>query len=204
MNYIIEKIQLWIFRKKWRKINNHNTTVAANMFNLDSVKVGNFTYGALKVVNWNKKNKLLIGNFCSIAQNVTFILDADHYTNHISSFPFKTKILTGELEGVSKGNIIVDDDVWIGYGVTILSGVHIGQGAVIAAGAVVARDVPPYAIIGGVPAKVIRYRFESSIIDELIKIDYSKLDKNIIEKYKDELYMELNNKEQLRWIPHKE
>ena len=105
------------------------------------------------------------------------------------------------LEGKSKGNIYVDDDVWIGYGAIILSGVHIGQGAVIAAGAVVTVDIPPYAIVGGVPAKVLKYRFESDMIEELLKIDYSKLDKEMIEEHIDDLYIELKNPKQLDWLP---
>ena len=104
----------------------------------------------------------------------------------------------------SKGAIIVDDDVWIGYGATIMSGVHIGQGAVVAAGAVVTKDVPPYAIVGGVPAKVIKYRIEPEMIEELLKIDYGKLTKEDIAKHIDDLYTELNDPSQLDWMPKKE
>ncbi|MGN9105593.1 DapH/DapD/GlmU-related protein [Oliverpabstia intestinalis] len=93
-----------------------------------------------------------------------------------------------EVESFAKGDIRVDDDVWIGYGASIMSGVHIGQGAVVAAGAVVTKDVPPYAIVGGVPAKVIKYRFEPEMIEELLKVDYSELTKEDIEKHIDDLY----------------
>ena len=103
----------------------------------------------------------MIGNYISIAQNVHFLLDVEHFANHISTYPFKVKLLHSQKsESFSKGDIIIDDDVWIGYGATILSGVRIGQGAVVATGAVVTSDVPPYAIVGGVPAKVIKYRNE--------------------------------------------
>ena len=104
---------------------------------------------------------------------------------------------------MSKGDITVDNDVWIGYGATIMSGVHIGQGAIVAAGAVVTKDVPPYAIVGGVPAKVIKYRFEPELIKELLKIDYSKLTKEKVEKHIDDLYAELKDKRQLDWMPKK-
>lgn len=78
---------------------------------------------------------------------------------------------------------MIKDDVWIGAQATIMSGVTIGQGAVIGAKALVTKDVPPYAIVGGVPAKVIKYRFEKEIIDELLKIDFSKFDYKVIKEH---------------------
>lgn len=77
--------------------------------------------------------------------------------------------------GPQKGNIDVEDDVWIGLNATICAGVHIGQGAVIAAGAVVTDNVPPYAIVGGVPAKIIKYRFTKELIQELLQIRRARL-----------------------------
>ena len=114
-----------------------------------------------------------------------------------------TEVLGENSEAMSKGDITVDNDVWIGYGATIMSGVHIGQGAIVAAGAVVTKDVLPYAIVGGVPAKVIKYRFEPELIKELLKIDYSKLTKEKVEKHIDDLYAELKDKRQLDWMPKK-
>lgn len=203
MGAIKSKLKLWLFRRKWRKANSHNTTIAANMFSPDCVWVGKETYGAIRVLNWGEEEKLSIGNYCSIAQEVMFVLNADHYTNHISSFPFRTKILGAGLEGVSKGNITIEDDVWIGYRATIMSGVHIGQGAIVAAGAVVTKDVPPYAIVGGVPAKVLKYRFSEEVVEELKKTDFSRLDREMIQKHKKELYEELTDIEQLAWLPKK-
>lgn len=86
------------------------------------------------------------------------------------------------------GGVRVDDDVWIGYRSTILDGVHLGQGSVIAAGSVVSSDVPPYAIVGGVPAKVIKYRFSQEIIDDLLRIDFNRIDQTWIEKNRTILY----------------
>lgn len=197
------KIDLFLFRKRWKKWNIDNSTIPLNVFDPNCVEIKKSTYGGIRIINYNNKYKLLIGNYCSIAQEVVFILDGDHYVNHISTFPFKAKILDGGLEGVSKGNIVVDDDVWIGYGCTIMSGVHIGQGAIIAAGAVVTKDVPPYAIVGGVPAKIIKYRFEPDMIEELLKIDYSKLTKEEIMNNIDDLYLELKDKKQFEWMPKK-
>lgn len=110
-------------------------------------------------------------------------------------------------DATSKGSIIVDDDVWIGYRATIMSGVHIGQGAVVAAGAVVTKDVPPYAIVGGVPARVIKYRFSPEVIEHLLKLDYSKLSDDMIREKIDDLYTSLDGKSPeeveklLAWFP---
>ena len=190
--------------RDWHKRHPGSDTYPMNIFDFNHVEIGIGTYGELNVVDFGGNNKLIIKNYVSIAQHVSFILNADHYTNHISTYPFKVKILqTQTSESFGKGDIIVDDDVWIGYGATIMSGVHIGQGAVVAAGAVVTKDVPPYAIVGGVPAKVIKYRFEPEMIEELLKVDYSKLTKEDIEKHIDDLYTELKDPRQLDWMPKK-
>ncbi|MDE7422959.1 MAG: CatB-related O-acetyltransferase [Lachnospiraceae bacterium] len=188
-------------RRRWRKKNLHNSTTMCNDFCIDCVTVGKETYGELTVLTFNMDYKLFIGCYCSIASGVTFVLSADHHLNHISTFPFKVKTLQCEqYEAISKGNIIVDDDVWIGQNAIILSGVHIGQGAVIAAGAIVTKDVPPYAIVGGNPAKVIKYRFEDDIINELLKIDFAELSKEMIEEHISDLYEPLKDVSQLKWL----
>lgn len=178
---IVKKMKLNKFRKKWRYINKNNETIPMNIFDSKLVSVGKYSYGELNVISFNKNSKLKIGSLCSIAQNVKFILDADHRIDTISTFPFKVKIFKEiKYEAISKGDIIIEDDVWIGYGAMILSGVKIGQGAVIAAGAIVTRDVPPYAIVGGIPARILKYRFSQDIIKILLNIDYDKFDKAII------------------------
>lgn len=191
-------------RMQWRKLNPHNTTNAASDFRFECVNVGKMTYGDLNVLTFSDKYKLSIGNYCSIASEVMFILSADHYLDHISTFPFKAKVIREENnEGVSKGDISVADDVWIGHRSMILSGVSIGQGAVIAAGAVVTKDVPPYAIVGGIPAKVISYRFGQEMVEELLKIDYSELDETLITTHIEALYSKVNDEKQLIWLPKK-
>ena len=98
----------------------------------------------------------------------------------------------------------IGNDVWIGYGAIIMSGVHINQGAVIAAGAVVTKDIPAYAIVGGVPAKVIKYRFDSEIIQELLKKDFEKLSYEMIGKNLDKLYNKVTDVKSFQWLPQKE
>jgi acetyltransferase-like isoleucine patch superfamily enzyme len=111
-------------------------------------------------------NPVTIGKFCSIARYVS-IQEANHKIKRVSSYHFSSNIFgepnTNDL--MSKGAITIGNDVWVGAHAIILSGVTVGNGAVIGAGSVVTSDVPPYAIVGGNPAKVIRYRFS----DELIK-----------------------------------
>lgn len=204
VNSLLGHIKVTLFRRKWRKVNAHNRTNACNIFNDSTVHVGKGTYGGILVFNDVPTRNLIIGNYCSIAANVTFLLGHDHRVDCLSTFPYKTEILHEQKsEAISKGDIIIDDDVWIGYGTTIMSGVHIGQGAVIATGAVVTKDVPPYAIAGGVPAKVIKYRFSLDIIERLLKVDYSKLTKEIIREHINELYNELDDVRQLDWLPKK-
>lgn len=188
-------IKLFIKKKKWRRLNQNNRTRLMNDFNIQLVQVGRYTYGGLNVYTYNGHNKLTIGDYCSIAPNVAFLVSADHHTDTISSFPFYNNIMGSSNEAISKGDIIVDDDVWIGYGATILSGVHIHQGAVVAAGAVVSRDVPPYTIVGGAPARVIKYRFEQSVINFLLTLDYGKLDERLIQLYIDDLYKTIDGAE---------
>ena len=206
---IKDYIKRKLLTSKWKKINSDSETAPGNVFDINVASVGKHTYGRINAITFNSENKLKIGSFCSIGPEVMFMLSGDHYTNRISTFPFKAKIVDHSMEGVSKGDIIVDDDVWIGYRSTILSGVHIGQGAVIAAGSIVSKDVPPYAIFGGVPAKLIKYRFSDDIIEFLTNLDYNMLDDECIIKHVDELYTPLYNKsydevkEIFKWFPKK-
>lgn len=198
---VLKTYKFGVRKAKWKKLHPNSDTIPMNDFDFNHVNIGTGSYGELKVVDFGGNCNLIIKNYVSIAQNVSFILNADHYTNHISTYPFKVKTLRiTNSESFGKGDIIVDDDVWICYGATILSGVHIGQGAIVAAGAVVTKDVPPYAIVGGVPAKIIKYRFTSNLISELIKFDYGKLTKEQIQFHIDELYEPLKDMKQLEWM----
>lgn len=182
-------IKLIAMRAEWRKLNKHNTTHAVNCFDVSLVFVGRYTYGGLKVYSSAPNNRLSIGSFCSIAPEVVFVLNNEHRTDTVSTYPFKVKMFhSAKYEAESKGGIIVGDDVWIGARATILDGVTIGQGAVVAAGAVVTKDVPPYAIVGGVPAKVLKYRFSDEIVSNLNGIDFNMLEKSFVADNIDDFY----------------
>lgn len=190
-------------KRQWRKKNPHNSTyLIQNGSPIGEVRVGNHTYGGLNVLNCTN-NKLIIGSYCSIAKQTAFILGVDHRMSGISTYPFRKLMMQGEQEAISKGDIVIEDDVWIGYGAIILSGVHIGQGAAVAAGAVVSKDVPPYAIVGGIPARVIKYRFPESVRKKLEKIDYLKMNDEFVKKHISQLYEEVDENADLSWLPLK-
>lgn len=198
---IKQKIKLCVQNYFLKKNNPGSMVKLANCFNPKRLTVGIGTYGDIRVISYNTVSKLIIGNYCSIAQDVKFFLDADHNINTISSYPFKVKVLgTENFEAFGKGDIIIKDDVWIGYGASIMSGITVGQGAVIAAGSIVTKDVPPYAIVGGAPARILKFRFEEQIIQELLNCDFSKLNKNLIEKHCNDLYLPINCKADLSWF----
>ena len=133
-----------------------------------------------------------------------FVVCGDHKTDSLTTFPLKVRYQFQKFEALSKGDIIVEDDVWIGTRVTILSGVRIGRGAVISAGSLVVKDVPPYTIVGGVPAKVLKRRFEDPVVNKLLKIDFSKIDDRIIKSNIDLFYETINQDTDLSWLPLKE
>ncbi len=203
LGYMKRQFKLVEAKKSWRNKNLHNQTRINSIFDQSVVCVGNYTYGTINLVSSNNTSRVKIGHFCSISDNVKFIINNDHPTNHISTYPFKARILHDKPEAISKGDIIVHDDVWIGINSTIMSGVEIGQGAIIAAGSVVTKDVPPYAIVGGVPAKVIKYRFEQEIIDKLIQIDYSQIDENFVSENLEILYQSVDKSIEIEHFPLK-
>lgn len=159
------------------------------------LNIGKHTYGFVlsnvEHYSADENIKLSIGDYCSIGPNVRFIVASEHPYKALSTYPFKVKMLGYEFEASSKGSIIVKDDVWIGLNSVILSGVTIGQGAIVAAGSIVTKDVPPYAIVAGNPAKIIKYRFEPEVIEKLIKFDFSKLTDEKVKYLGESLYTEI-------------
>jgi acetyltransferase-like isoleucine patch superfamily enzyme len=118
-----------------------------------------------------------IGSFCSIASETCFMVCGDHRGDWVSTFPFPAFASFGWFDSTNirefnttKGPIVVGNDVWIGKGALILSGVNIGDGAIIGAHAVVSKDVPPYGIAVGNPARVVKYRFDPDIVQKLLTI----------------------------------
>ncbi len=188
---MFNKIKKMKFDKNWRKMNPNNQTTSVNIFNTSLVEVGDYSYGGIKVISFSNDYKLRIGKFCSIAEDVVFLLNGEHYTNHLLTYPFKVRMLGSDSESFGKGDIIVEDDVWIGYGSIILSGVKIGKGSIIAAGSIVTKDVMPYSIVGGNPAKLIKKRFSDNVINKLIDFDFSKLTMEYVRKNIDVLYQEI-------------
>ena len=127
----------------------------------------------------------------SIAPDVKFILGSDHNYKILSTYPFKVKVCGEKYEALSKGSIIVEDDVWIGANAIILSGIRIGQGAVVAAGSVVTKDVEPYSIVAGNPAKIMKYRFPREIIEKMKNFNVGMLTENSIKTNINDMYKEL-------------
>lgn len=135
-----------------------------------------YTYGLenIKVKDWGEGADVKVGSFCSIADNVTIFIGGNHRTDWVTTYPFghiNQNVFPWHGKGhpATKGDVVIGNDVWIGSGSTILSGIKIGDGAVIAANSVVVKDIPAYAIAGGNPAKVLKMRFSRKQIDKLLQ-----------------------------------
>ena len=143
--------------------------------------IGAHTYGCPRVLEADLAG-LTIGRFCSIGPSVTIAL-GNHRTDLVTTYPFKAiaGLVGGALWGPAlqagpdhdtRGDVVIGDDVGLGANCTILSGVTIGTGAVVGAGTVVRRDLPPYAIVTGNPAEVVRYRFDAATIARLLRTEW--------------------------------
>jgi len=151
---------------------------------------GKYSYGTPTVLWGNSDAKLIVGNFCSFAPNIKIYLGGNHRTDWVTTYPFGHihqnifNSFNGQGHPATKGNVIIGNDVWIADDVTIMSGVTIGDGAIIANNSHVVKNVEPYSITGGNPAKTIKYRFTKEQIDKLLEIkwwywDDSKINQNI-------------------------
>lgn len=136
-------------------------------------EIGVGSYGMPVVHDWSEGSSLRIGSYCSIAHNVQILLGGQHRIDWISSYPFPAYLPeAGHIQdfGGTRGDVVIGNDVWLCTDATILSGVTVGHGAVVACGAVVTRDIPPYAIAAGNPAKVVRWRFDEATRHALLDI----------------------------------
>lgn len=152
---------------------------------------GTGSYGLPTIVSYDKKSTVSVGKYVSIASGTSILLGANHKPGLITTFPINLMVEGKTTEDSNEpGNVIIGNDVWIGYGVTILSNITIGDGAIIGAEALVVDDVPPYAVIGGVPAKVIKYRFDEETIKKLQQIAWWNWDTYLIKNRAEDIYNE--------------
>lgn len=136
-------------------------------------QIGKDTYGNPRILSWGEGAILKIGSFCSIAEGVQIFLGGEHRTDWVTTYPFNVLWEAGEpIKGhpKTKGDVLIGNDVWIGAEAVILSGVRIGDGAVVGARAVVSRDVSPYTIVAGNPARAVKKRFKDETIQRLLDV----------------------------------
>lgn len=165
-------IYMSILKVKLRKLGSNSQIYSIHTVEPYNVSIGHHTYINRGCELITTQSRVDIGNYVIIGPNVTFVAQ-----NHSFAAWDKPMILDGKYQAAK---ITVHDDVWIGANAIILAGVTVNRGSVIAAGAVVTKDVPEFAIVGGVPAKLIKYRFPEDIIEKARKIDLEKFkDKKI-------------------------
>ena len=156
-----------------------------------SRSIGRYTYGyeGIIVYNWGDNYGVKVGAFCSIGTNCRIYTGGNHCTSYITTYPFgivHKEVFTNPLvanRAISNGDVVIGNDVWIGNDVTIMSGVKVGDGAVIAANSHVVKDVLPYTIVGGNPARLIRERFPPEQVAALLRLKWWDWPDEKINKY---------------------
>jgi len=151
----------------------HGPYIMAENKRYAGYQIGEGTYGWPEILYYDAGATLKIGNYCSIAPGVKILLGGEHHMEYVTTYPFS--LLLNEARNLpgypySKGDVIIGNDVWVGQDAMILSGIRIGDGAVIAARSVVTRDVAPYSVVVGAPARHIKFRFSQDTIDALLGI----------------------------------
>lgn len=158
---VYRKLLILLLKPAFKKYGKNFSFDPFGVYSFNTIEVGNDVYIGLNATLMASESKITFGNKIMLGPNVT-MMGGDHNTNQIGEYMFdvKNKLPENDLP------IVVEDDVWIGSGATILKGVTIGRGSIIAAGALVIKNVPPYSIAGGVPAKVLKERFSVDQIKE--------------------------------------
>lgn len=170
MKGLLEKITRNPFKKKRKTMRERYSS---------RYPIGRWSYGDLRIRGYGVESKFELGSFCSVGRGVQVFIGGEHRPDWVTTFPFniiwkKHGHITGTPR--AKGDVIIGNDVWIGADAIIMSGVRIGDGAVVGAGAVVTRDVPPYAIVAGNPARIVKMRFDEKTIGRLLKIRWWEWD----------------------------
>ena len=175
-----------------------NTGVLKDLIDKWIAKIGDYTYWLPTVLKFDDSDRLEIWKFCSIANGVTIILGGEHRHDWITTYPLEyefNELMVGDYRA-SKWPVIIWNDVWIGQGATIMSGVKIGDGAVIGAHAVISKDVPDYAIMVGNPSHIAKFRHSVEDIKTLQEVKWWNWP---ISKIKDNINLLSSNKIQEVW-----
>ena len=167
------KIIKLIYKKLFARSTSPFMNKNAKYTKYPNLEIGDWTYGRPQIRSRREGGALKIGKFCSFAPGVKILLGREHRTDWITTYPFNAFFEEAPQHSEhsrTKGDVIIGNDVWIATDAVILSGVEIGNGAVIGARSVVTKDVAPYSIVAGNPAKFIRFRFDEETINNLQEI----------------------------------
>jgi acetyltransferase-like isoleucine patch superfamily enzyme len=177
-NSILNKLISIINKLKRKKIVQDKPFFSKEYTHSNNIFFGDFTYGNPDVLQWDEGTKLNVGKFCSIAGNVKIFLGGNHRSDWISTYPFNSlsKFFPDSVNikghPFSKGDVIIGNDVWLADSCVILSGVTIGDGAIVGANSVVSKNIEPYQIYAGNPAKLIKNRFDENDITMLLEMKW--------------------------------
>lgn len=170
-------IKKFLFRQAERRLRNIPSIFRGqarfHLYYPGKYSIGVGSYGLPNVHDWNEGSTLKIGAFCSIAANVDIFLGGHHYIQWVTTYPLPTMLAQRAPippYGFSRGDVVIGNDVWLCSNSMVLSGVSIGHGAVVAAGSVVTRDVEPYSVVAGNPARHVKWRFDEQTRAALLDI----------------------------------